>query len=121
MDITSPVYLTMRKRVIRKLMECVQEYSNVIGFQLDNETSITTRRDPMYRSVLCGTCGEKFGTVEELNREFGFNYWSNRVDSWKCSGCDGQHQRQLPGRFEKFRRELVTGILRGSRSWFRNT
>ena len=38
MDITSPAYRFHAERVIRRLMECVQKYPNVIGFQLDNET-----------------------------------------------------------------------------------
>ena len=38
MDITHPAYRFYAERIIRKLMEAVQGYSCVIGFQLDNET-----------------------------------------------------------------------------------
>ena len=55
---------------------------------------------------------EKFGTVEELNREFGFNYWSNRVDSWEnVPDVTGSINGSFRAEFEKFRRELVTEYL----------
>ena len=38
MDITNPHYLHYAERIIRRRMEAVQLYENVIGFQLDNET-----------------------------------------------------------------------------------
>ena len=37
-DITNPSYLKYAERMIRRLMEEVQNCQNVIGFQLDNET-----------------------------------------------------------------------------------
>ena len=40
-DLTHPGYLFHAGRMIRKLMEAVQPYSCVIGFQLDNETKMT--------------------------------------------------------------------------------
>ncbi len=38
MDITAPAYRFHAEKVIRRLVECVQKYPNVIGFQIDNET-----------------------------------------------------------------------------------
>ena len=81
MDITSPAYLFHAERVIRRLLECVQEYDNVLGFQLDNETKHYHTAGPNVQKRFAAYLREKFGTLEELNQEFGFNYWSNRVDS----------------------------------------
>ena len=112
MDITSPVYLYHAERVIRKLMECVQEYGNVIGFQLDNETKHYHTAGPNVQKRFVRYLREKFGTVEELNREFGFNYWSNRVDSWEnVPDVTGSINGSFRAEFEKFRRELVTEYL----------
>ena len=38
MDIAHPMYLKHAERIIRRLMEEIQPYDHVIGFQLDNET-----------------------------------------------------------------------------------
>lgn len=112
MDITSPAYLFHAERVIRRLMECVQEYDNVLGFQLDNETKHYHTAGPNVQKRFAAYLREKFGTLEELNREFGFNYWSNRVDSWEnLPDVTGSINGSFRAEFEKFRRGLVTEFL----------
>ncbi len=112
MDITNPDYRFYAERIIRKLMECVQEYNNVIGFQLDNETKHYHAAGPGVQQRFSDYLQQKFGTVEELNREFGFNYWSNRVDSWEhLPDVTGTINGSFMAEFEKFRRELVTEFL----------
>ncbi len=52
MDITHPGYRMHAERIIRKLMEAVQPYDNVIGFQLDNETKHYHTAGPRGHMVL---------------------------------------------------------------------
>ena len=112
MDITSPAYLFHTERIIRRLMECVQEYDCVIGFQLDNETKHYHTAGPNVQKRFVRYLRQKFGSLEELNREFGFNYWSNRVDSWEnVPDVTGTINGSFAAEFEKFRRDLVTEFL----------
>lgn len=112
MDITNPHYLFYAERVIRKLMECVQNYDNVIGFQLDNETKHYHTAGKEVQERFVDYLKKKFGSVEEMNREFGFNYWSNRIDSWEhVPDVTGTINGSFMAEFEKFRRTLVDEFL----------
>ncbi len=117
MDITNPHYLFYAERVIRKLMECTAGYDNVIGFQLDNETKHYHTAGPAVLDRFREYLKKRFGNVEEMNREFGFNYWSNRVDSWEhLPDPTGTINGSYAAEFEKFRRTLVTEFLLWQRS-----
>ncbi len=117
MDITHPGYLFHAERIIRRLMEAVSGYANVIGFQLDNETKHYHTAGQRVQERFKDYLKETFGTVEEMNREFGFNYWSNRVDSWEnLPDVTGTINGSFAAEFEKFRRILVTEFLMWQRS-----
>lgn len=112
MDITNPHYLFYAERVIRKLMECVCNYDNVIGYQLDNETKHYHVAGKGVQEKFVAYLQEKFETIEELNREFGFAYWSNRIDSWEhVPDVTGTINGSFWAEFEKFRRTLVDDFL----------
>lgn len=112
MDITSPAYLFYAERVIRKLMEVVQQYSCVIGFQLDNETKHYDTAGPNVQNRFVRYLRDKFGNTQTMNRAFGLNYWSNRVDSWEnFPDVRGTINGSLAAEFEKFQRMLVTEFL----------
>ncbi|MBQ2667649.1 MAG: beta-galactosidase [Clostridia bacterium] len=112
MDITSPIYRFHAERVIRKLMECVQKYPHVIGFQLDNETKHYNTCGPNVQKMFAKYLRDKFGTVEAMNEAYGFNYWSNRVDSWEnLPDPTGSINWSYVGEFSKFQRSLVDEYL----------
>lgn len=117
MDITNEHYLFYAERIIRKLMKAVQKYDNVVGFQLDNETKHYHTAGAGVQKRFVEYLKQQFGTVEEMNREFGFNYWSNRVDSLDhVPDVTGTINGSFYAEFEKFRRTLVTEFL----CWQRN-
>lgn len=112
MDITNPVYLYHAERVIRKLMEAVQPYSNVIGFQLDNETKHYHTAGKNVHQRFVKWLQKKYGTIDAVNEAFGFAYWSNRVDSWdNLPDATGSINGSYCSAFDEFRRELVTEFL----------
>ena len=113
MDITHPGYLFHCERVIRKLMERVAQHPCVIGYQLDNETKHYGTACARVQERFAEHLKEKFnGDIEALNYEFGFNYWSNRVDNWEeLPDVRGTINMSYKGEFEKFRRGLVTEFL----------
>ncbi len=117
MDITNPTYRFHAERIIRKLVQAVCHYENVIGFQLDNETKHYNTAGPGVQKRFVEHLKKTFGTLEAMNREFGFNYWSNRVDCWEhVPDVTGTINGSFLAEFEKFRRDLVTEFLCWQRS-----
>lgn len=74
MDITNPDYLFHAERIIRKMMEEIKDYPHIIGFQLDNETKAYDTCSKFAQQKFVEYLKEKFGTTDNLNDKFGFNY-----------------------------------------------
>ena len=52
------------------------------------------------------------GDLERLNRDFGLNYWSNRINSWEeFPSVVGTINGSLGCAFEAFQRQQVTDFL----------
>lgn len=112
MDITNPHYLFYAERIIRKLLTCVQDYPNVIGFQIDNETKHYHVAGEAVQKRFKEYLKDIFGSTEHMNREFGLAYWSNAVDDWEyMPDVTGTINGSLLAEFEKFRRMLVEEFL----------
>jgi len=113
MDITNKSYLFYCERVIQKLIEHVAGNPAVIGYQVDNETKHYGTASPEVQREFVGYLKRKFhGDIEEMNREFGLNYWSNAIHSWEdFPDVRGTINGSLAGEYEKFQRELVTRFL----------
>lgn len=112
MDITNPNYLFYAERIIRKMMEEVKDYPHIIGFQLDNETKAYDTCSPYAQAKFVEYLKEKFGTTENLNQKFGFDYWSNRVDNWDdFPDVRGTINGSLGAEYDRFSRKLVTDFL----------
>ena len=113
MDITHPGYRFHAERVIRKLMEVTAHRKCVIGFQLDNETKPYGTAGENVQKLFVEYLKEKFhGDLEEMNRAFGLDYWSNRISAWEdFPDVRGTINGSLGGEFEAFQRSLVTEFL----------
>jgi beta-galactosidase len=113
MDITDPDYLFHAERVIRKLMEAVSGYRNVIGFQIDNETKYYDTAGPRVQEKFVAYLKEKFhGSCEEMNKAYGLAYWSNSIAEWKdFPDVRGTVNASLAAEFDRFRRGLVEHFL----------
>lgn len=111
-DLTHPGYRFHAERIIRKLMEQVQGYDCVIGFQLDNETKPYDTCSPRAQALFRVWLQERFPTVSALNEEMGFDYWSNRIDSWEeLPDIRGTINASFGGEYQAFQRHLVTEFL----------
>ncbi len=94
MDITNPDYLFYAERIIRKLMECVMKYDNVIGFQLDNETKHYHTARPEVQKKFNEYLQKKVGTVEKMNPGIRFQLLVKpRGLLGKSAGCYRYDQR----------------------------
>ncbi|MFC4323969.1 beta-galactosidase [Litchfieldia salsa] len=112
MDITHPVFLFYAERMIRKLMKRVYTHPAVIGYQIDNETKHYHTSGPNVQLRFVKYLQEKFGTLESLNRAFGLDYWSNRINSWEdFPSVVGTINGSLGAEFSRFQRKLVTQFL----------
>ncbi len=112
MDITSPAYRFYCERVIRELMRHVASHPAVIGYQLDNETKYYGTSGENVQRMFVRYLRDKFGTTDALNKAFGLDYWSNRIDAWEdVPDINGTINGSLAAEFEKFQRSLVTEFL----------
>lgn len=111
-DITNPTYLKCSERVIRKLLESVSGNPHVIGYQLDNETKHFQVSSDRVQKRFAEYLKESFRTLEELNRTFGLDYWSNAIADWDdFPDMDGCINAGLACEFEKFQRKLAADFL----------
>ncbi len=112
MDITNPAYLFHAERIIRKLISRVCKHPAVIGYQIDNETKHYETAGDNVQLLFVKYMREKFGTLEEINRRFGLDYWSNRINSWEdFPSVVGTINGSLGAEFARFQRGLVTDFL----------
>lgn len=113
MDITHPMYLKHAERLIRRLMEEVQPYSHVIGFQLDNETKSYDTCSTYAQKQFVTYIRDLFhDDLDLMNRAWGLDYWSNRIDSWEdFPDVRGTINASLGAAYQKFQRKLVTDFL----------
>lgn len=117
MDITNKTYLFYAERVIRKMMETCLPYENVIGIQLDNETKSYGTAGKNVQVGFVKYLKEKFhGSCEEMNRAFGLDYWSNRVNAWEdFPDVRNTINASLGAEFQRYQRKLVAEFLRWQR------
>jgi beta-galactosidase len=83
MDTDSPVYRFYAERLIRHIVAHYKDNADVIGWQLDNETS---SYDAANTDVFIGFqhyLEKKFGTPEELSKAWFLNYWGENLHSWE--------------------------------------
>lgn len=113
MDITHPMYLKHAEIIIRRLMEEVQPYDHVIGFQLDNETKAYDTCSSYAQSKFISYIRELFqDDLDALNHEWGLDYWSNRINSWEdFPDVRGTINGSLGAEYQKFQRKLATDFL----------
>jgi beta-galactosidase len=113
MDITNPAYLFHAERVIRRLMEHTAHRPGVIGFQIDNETKHYGTAGPAVQRRFVKYLRDRFDDdLGAVNRAFGLDYWSNRVDAWEdFPDVRGTINGSLGAELEKFRRRLVEEFL----------
>lgn len=112
MDITNPTFLFYAERIIRKLMEHVKDHPAIIGYQADNETKHYKTAGPNVHQQFVRYMQNKFPDIDQLNKEFGLDYWSNRINDWTdFPSVDATINASLACEFSKFQRLLVTKYL----------
>ena len=113
MDITNPVFLKYAERIIKKMINHVANHPAIIGYQIDNETKHYGTSGENVQKQFVEHIKNKFsGDINKFNKEFGLDYWSNRINSWDdFPSVDGTINGSIGAEFEKFQREIVTKYL----------
>ena len=112
MDITNPTYLFYAERVIRQILRHYRDNPAVIGYQIDNETSSYGTAGENVQKGFADYLKKKFGTVEELNRVWGLNYWGQRLNDWdELPPRDGILNPGWKLEWERYQHKIVTDFL----------
>src|SRR4051812_33500349 len=112
MDITNPHFRYYAGRIIRKILEHVKDHPAIIGYQVDNETKAYNTAGPEVQKLFVQYMKDKFGSLDSINRAFGLDYWSNRINSWEdFPSMVGSINASQNAEFAKFQRKLVTDYL----------
>jgi beta-galactosidase len=116
MDITNTNFRFYAERVIRKIMEHVKDHPAIIGYQVDNETKSYQTSGENVQKQFVQYMKNKFKTLDNINKAFGLDYWSNRINHWDdfpmVNGTfNASINASLNAEFSKFQRQLVTDYL----------
>jgi beta-galactosidase len=112
MDITNPVFRKAAEKVIVALVDHVKDHPSVIGYQIDNETKSYNTSGPNVQAAFVQSMRLRFPDLSAMNKEFGLDYWSNRVNDWSdFPSVNGSINASLSAEFAEFQRGLVTEYL----------
>lgn len=81
-DLSNPTYRYYCERIIRKLLEHYKNNPAIIGWQIDNETSSAGAANPDVQVGFKEYLKRRYGTVDQLNKIWGLNYWGQRLNDW---------------------------------------
>ena len=112
MDISNVHFRFHAERVIRTLMVHIKDHPAIIGYQADNETKHYNTAGANVQKAFVQYVKNKFKTTDSLNRAFGLDYWSNRINNWNdFPSTNGSINASMNAEFSKFQRKLVTDYL----------
>jgi beta-galactosidase len=112
MDITNPEYRKAAERVIVALVDHVKDHPSVIGYQVDNETKPYGTSGANVQAAFVESMRQRFPDLAAFNKEFGLDYWSNRINDWAdFPSVNGSINASLSSAFAEFQRGLVTEYL----------
>ncbi len=79
---------------------------------MDNETKHYNTSGPKVQQLFVQYMKEKYRSLDTINKTFGLDYWSNRINSWEdFPSMEGTINASLGAEFSKFQRKLVTDYL----------
>ena len=111
-DFTHAAYLFHAERIIRAVVTRYREHPAIIGYQVDNEPGLRLLHNEGIFQRFVDWLRHRYGTVENLNEEWGLVYWSHRLSTWAdLWRPDGNYQPQYDLAWRRFQTELVTDFI----------
>lgn len=112
MDQSHPAYRFYAERVARKVVARYAAHPAVIGYQVDNEPGNLLPHNEHVFQRFVEWLRSRYGTVEELNREWGLVYWSHRLSDWAdLWRPDGNLMPQYQLEWRRFQSTLATDLI----------
>ncbi len=112
MDLTNPAYLFHAERVIRKVISHFKDHPSIIGFQVDNETTSYGTAGPNVQTAFRNHLRDKYKTVDNLNKAWGFVYWGQLLNSFEeLPPADGAINPGYRLEWERFQQKITTDFL----------
>ncbi|RSM47521.1 beta-galactosidase [Actinoplanes sp. ATCC 53533] len=111
-DFTHPAFRFHADRVIRQVIGRYAGHPSVIGFQVDNEPGNELLHNHGVFQRFVDHLRHTYGSVENLNREWGLTYWSHRLSTWADLWLpDGNAQPQYELAWRRFQAELTSEFI----------
>ncbi|MCU1567681.1 MAG: beta-galactosidase [Pseudarthrobacter sp.] len=111
-DYTHPAFLFHAERIIRRIAARYAGHPAVIGFQVDNEPGNEIFHNPGVFQRFVEHLRRQYGTLENLNKEWGLTYWSHRLSDWSDLWTpDSNAQPQYSLAWRRFQAELTTSYI----------
>jgi beta-galactosidase len=112
MDILNLDFRRYAERVIRQVASRYAGDGAVIGFQADNETKHYGCVGAAWQKAFVEDLRYRFGTTDALNKAFGLDYWSNRIDDWAdFPPVEGTINASVSSAYARFQRKVVSDYL----------
>jgi len=112
MDITNEQFRKHAEIAIRNMLEHIHNHPAIIGYQVDNETKSYGTSGANVQAKFVSYMKAKYPSLDSLNKIFGLDYWSNRINNWDdFPSVNGSINASLNAEFAKFQRALVTEYL----------
>lgn len=107
-----PAFLFHAERIIRKIVARYAHHPAVIGYQVDNEPGIVPFSNDQVFQRFVDALRREYGTVENLNRQWGLTYWSHLLSDWAdLWRPDGNAQPQYSLAWRRFQGEITTSFI----------
>lgn len=111
-DYSSPVFRHYAERVIRAILERYASHPAVVGFQVDNEPGIILFHNEGTFEQFLVFLQNEYGTVENLNVQWGLTYWSHRITDWsELWVADGNSLPQYDLAWRRFQASVTTDFI----------
>lgn len=81
-DYSHPAFLFHAERVIRAVVGRYADHPAVIGYQVDNEPGAEIFHNHQVFQRFVDHLRGQYGSVEEINEQWGLTYWSHRLSDW---------------------------------------
>jgi beta-galactosidase len=113
MDTDSPAYRFYAERLIRHIVAHYKDNPNVIGWQIDNETSSYEAANPDVFIGFQHYLEKKFVTPEALSKAWFLNYWGQNLHTWEdLPTRDGAQSTGYKLEWTRWSQMRVTDFLR---------
>lgn len=111
-DFSHPAFKFHAERVVRAMMARYATHPSIIGFQVDNEPGNELFHNHSVFQRFVDELRHEYGTVENLNAEWGLTYWSHRLSTWADLWTpDNNAQPQYDLAWRRFQARLTTELI----------